>query len=119
MSEGFASFAQRQFELSAPQEDGSILRDHLDAISERTGRVHPLIADAPPLPEGCDNLWLTFLSLHSRRGSNGFGPSRLTYGEIKDYQTVTNDILEPWEVDAIMKADDAYFASMPKPKAKP
>ena len=112
----FASYAGFEFKLSARQDDGSTLREHMEAFSERAGRPHPMIADGPELPEGCADLWRAFLALHVRRGSNGFGPSRITFLDLDAYQRVTRRRLASWEVEAIMQADDEFFASLPKPK---
>lgn len=118
MSEEFASYARSQFELSAKQPDGATLREHLEAVQARTGRVPATLANAPTLPNGCELLWRAFLQLHGRRASSGFGPTPILYSEIDAYQRVTGHGLAAWEIGAILAADDAYFASMPKPKGK-
>lgn len=119
MSEEFASYARSEFELSARQEDGATLREHLEAVAARSGKLPSQLANSAKLPDGCAPLWRIFLHLHGRRGSSGFGPSPISYSEIDAYQRVTRQELAAWEINAIIAADDAYFASMPKPKAKP
>jgi hypothetical protein len=111
------AFARHQFELSKPQEDGAALLVHLQLVEEKTGRPHPLIANAPPLPQGLETLWLAFLDLHSCRGSTGWGPQRITFLDMDGWQRVTGGNLNPWEVGLIRQADSIWLADYaPKPK---
>lgn len=84
-----------------------------------TGKPHRRLLDARQLPEGCEALWSDFLELHGCRGSTGFGPMRITYLDIDAWQRVNGLQFLPWQIEAIRKADDAYLASLPKPKSKP
>lgn len=112
------AFARRQFELSAPQEDGQPLLAHLQAVQRKTGAVHEMIAKAPPLPEGLESLWRTFLDLHDSRGSTGWGPQRITFADIDCFKRVTGAMLSPWEIEVIRKVDNLWLAEFaPKPKA--
>jgi hypothetical protein len=61
-------------------------------------------------------LWGYFIELHESRGFTGFGPAQITYLDFDAWQRVTGTVLEPWEVEAIRRADKAYFKSLPKPK---
>lgn len=97
--------------LAAPEEDGVPLIDHLKAAERQSGKVPQMLLDAPALPAGCEELWRVFNELHSCRGSNGFGPNRITYGDIDSFQRVTGTKLSAWEMAAIRKADVAYFNS--------
>lgn len=111
------AFARHQFELSAPQDDGQPLIEHLRAGELRTGKVPDFIVNAPPLPEGCEMLWQRFLSLHLSRGSAGFGMARITFVDIDAFQRVTRTMLSPWEIDLIRKADNLWLSEFqPKPK---
>jgi hypothetical protein len=111
------AFARHQFELSQPQGDGTPLLAHLQAHSERTGKPHPMLADAPPLPVGCGQLWADFLELHGSRGSTGWGPARITFADLHAWQQVNDVRLSAWEIACIRKADDLWLAEYaPKPK---
>lgn len=95
------------------------------AAAERSGNLPAMLANGPVLPDACHEAWAAFLALHQRRGSTGFGAARIGfgaarigYGDIDAYQRVTHDVLLPWEVTAIHRADDAYFAAQPKAKGK-
>jgi hypothetical protein len=110
-------FARHQFELSQPQEDGSPLLAHLQAVERATGKPHPLLANAPPLPVGCKHLWQDFLELHGSRGSTGWGPQRITFSDLHAWQQVNEVRLSAWEIDCIRKTDDLWLSEYaPKPK---
>lgn len=86
------------------------------SVAERTGVLPDMIANGPAMPDACHGAWAAFCALHERRGSNGFGPSRLSYLELDAYQRVTGDVLLPWEIKAIQQADDEFFTAQPKAK---
>jgi hypothetical protein len=95
--------------LDEPEDDGSPLLDHLLSIERQTGERPQILIDAPPLPATCEDLWRTFSELHSCRGSNGFGPNRISYVDIDAFQRVSGVKLSAWERDAIRRADAAYM----------
>jgi hypothetical protein len=95
--------------LNEAEEDGSPLLDHLLAVERQTGKRPQILLDAPGLPEGCEELWRIFNELHACRGSNGFGPSRITFLDLDAWQRVTGIRLMPWEVAAIRRADSAFL----------
>lgn len=112
------AFARRQFELSAPQGDGQPLIAHLQSVQKQTGRVHEMIAEAPPLPAGCSQLWDDFLELHNSRGAGLGGAMRITFADMDAWQRVRGAHLQPWEVDCLLKADSMWLSEFaPKPKA--
>lgn len=80
-----------------------------------------MLLDAPPIPDGCAALWEHFLALHESRGNSGFGPARLSWRDLGDWQSFTGLRLAGWQVVAIRKADDAFMADWaernPPPKA--
>lgn len=87
--------------------EGATLRDHLTGTWERTG-IKPAQLDNP-LPEGCETLWRDFLALHGCRGVGMNGPSRISWADLDAYQRVQGFRFEPWEVEAIRRADGAYM----------
>lgn len=96
------------------------LRAHLENYERQNGKVHPMLLDPPELPDGCEQLWDDFLSLHGDRGSN-VGPMRITSRDIVYWQHLNDARLAAWQVAAIRKADDAFLADwaerQPKPKS--
>lgn len=65
----------------------------------------PLL-DSVKVPEGFGYLWSLFLELRSG-GSEGFGGVRITWRDLADYQAVTGQALDGFEVDALMAMDRA------------
>jgi hypothetical protein len=111
------AFARHQFELSQPQEDGSPLLAHLEVAWKASGKKPAMLADAPPIPNGCEQLWGDFLKLHVSRGSTGFGYQRITYADIHAFQSVTGTMLSPWEIGCILEADSIWLSDFaPQPK---
>lgn len=94
------------------------MRDHLLSVWKQNGEMPRRLADSPELPAVLDPLWNDFLELHTSRGSNGFGPARIGFVDIDAWQRVGKVTLRPWQIDAIRRADAAYFAAMPKPKGR-
>jgi hypothetical protein len=84
------------------------------SVWEKTGREPDALANAPALPSGMERLWQDFAELHDSRGSSGFGPMRITFGDLDAWQRIQGVTLAPWEINAIRKADNAYLASHAK-----
>lgn len=82
--------------------------EHLQAIERQTGVTPQMLVDAPSLPEGCEELWRIFNELHACRAWP-YGPQRITYADIDAFQRVSGVSLQPWERDAIRRADAAYL----------
>jgi hypothetical protein len=85
------------------------LRQHLDIVWQQTGIMPAKLADAPMLPEGCEDTWAAFVQLRSSCPSAGMGPGVISFGEVDAYQRVTGERLEPWQIAAIRAADRAYL----------
>lgn len=83
--------------------------EHLLSIEERTGKTPQILLDAPACPAGCEELWRIFGELNGCRGNNGFGPVRITYTDIDAFQRVSGTVLQPWEREAIKRADQAFL----------
>lgn len=104
-------YARHQFMLSATQEDGQPLIAHLQASWKATGRMPELIANSPPVPRGCAQLWQDFLELHGSRAFGGMGsPMRVTFADLDAWQKVRDVKLDQWEVDCIRKADSLWLS---------
>lgn len=111
------NFARHQFELGKQQQDGESLLTHLELVSEKTGIIHPMLANAPPLPGGCLTLWQDFLELHHSRGSTGWGPQRITFMDLDAWQRVNRVRLSAWDIACIRKCDDIWLGEYaPQPK---
>ncbi|MGE0725101.1 MAG: hypothetical protein AB7O45_12045 [Alphaproteobacteria bacterium] len=63
----------------------------------------------PPLPAAVRYLWRTFLRLHNRRASGGFGASAIAWSDIQAFAALTRINLLPFEVEMIEALDDAWL----------
>ena len=76
------------------------------------------LEDETPLPALAAYLWAWFCELHSARGSNGFGPSSLSWRDLLDWAAVTGNKPHPWEVRAIRAIDRAFLVQAGKDSKK-
>lgn len=113
-----ANFAKAEFALNAKQDDGETLRTHLQSAWRQTG-VKPEGWPNARLPAQVKYLWDYFAELNRARGSNGFGPSPLSFSDIASWQALTGNSLDPWELRALLAIDAHYLASAVPPKGKP
>ena len=67
------------------------------------------LAEAPPLPPLTALVWGYFVELSAARGSNGFGANSITPTGIRDWCWLTGVALDPWEIQAIARLDEAYL----------
>lgn len=77
-----------------------------------------------PIPAGGEYLWAAFTRLHGRRGSNGFGPSPLSWPDLDAFNRMSRINLAPWEVEIIEALDRVYLthvaeASKDRPSTPP
>jgi hypothetical protein len=79
------------------------------AFEERNGRKHEML-EGHELPAGCLHLWADFLELHSARSNNGMAPGRISFADIDAWERVAGVLLEPWEIEAIRRADSKVMA---------
>lgn len=109
LASGFGKFAEVEFQLAQPQTDGVALREHLLSHRRMTGDGHPLLNEAPPLPDGCGPLWRDFMELHNARQWGMGGPSPISFVEIDAWQRVRGVRLASWEIAAVKAGDAAYM----------
>lgn len=81
------------------------MRSGLETM-ERAGMPRDGLLDAVRVPEGFGYLWSLFWELRCG-GSEGFGGLRITWRDLADYQAVSGQSLDAFEVDAIMAMDRA------------
>lgn len=114
--EELVDWACEEFALQVRQQDGASLKDHLLAGSPY--ELPERLAQQPPIPHTVVHVWNWFCQLDSARGSNGWGPSSLSYADIVAWGQVTGTAIEPWEVRAIFRLDAAYFEHKVGPEAR-
>jgi hypothetical protein len=108
------AFAESEFRLSTPQEDGATLRDHLKSIHRQT-RIMPEELMQPDLPDAAAHLWGYFAELSQDR-MTPIGPQRITPAMLRDFQWMHGVQLDLWERRALRAIDQAFFANLPKGK---
>lgn len=86
--------------------DGTSYIDHLKAIQKMTGQPQKELKADAEMPVLAAPVWGWFVKLASKRGSNGFGPSPISYTEMEAFFRLNDIEASPWEVELICKFDD-------------
>jgi hypothetical protein len=68
----------------------------------------------PPLPDALVYLWLVFIRLRRRKGSNGFALSPIEWSDIDAFIRLSSTRLAPWEIAVIEDLDDIFIAAQAK-----
>jgi hypothetical protein len=88
--------------------DGSTERDMLLSVERQTGKTPAALEDLP-LPADAEHIWHWFLALHAGRSSNGFGPNPISWSDISAWISITQTIVRPSEIAAIMMVDRLWL----------
>jgi hypothetical protein len=96
-------------QLEYPRKDGTKLADHLDQILRTHGELPPGSPVVEEIPFPAAALWSIFWQLSGARGSNGFGPTGLSFTEIQAWSDLYAVELTPWEVEALKAMDAEYL----------
>ena len=106
-------FAERQFELNAPSQDGETTQGaHLRQLQQHIAtpnEVKDIETDkneAPP--RALSSQWAIFCDLSRRRTPGFSGPSPITDQDLESWQRNHRTRLELWEVSLIFDLDDIY-----------
>lgn len=83
------------------------LREHLNAVAERSGELPARLRDAPRCPDALAYLWALFIRLR-RRCTPSMGTARILYSDMAAFVRVTGERLSAWEVSVIERVDDAF-----------
>jgi len=87
--------------------DGCTTRQHLENIYRQTGRK-PIDLENE-LPDFHAQVWADFLSLNSKRTSNGFGHNPITNLEIRAWCELYHITLPLSDIDLINRLDNEYL----------
>jgi len=63
-------------------------------------------------------VWKSFISLHNKRTSNGFGMNPLSYSDMYAYFQLMQMQPEEWEIDTILKLDSVALEHFAKETEK-
>ena len=105
------SFAEHQFKLAKPNEDGKSMREHLEQVEKQLGREIEEL-NGPRLPDILSSLWTYFLSINQGRSAGFSGPNSLSYTDIKAWCELTGTPLDAREVQTIKLLDSVYIRIM-------
>jgi hypothetical protein len=114
------AYAERVFALQAPQDDGRSLSAHLEAAAPHSEDARRQL-EIDPLCDAAQPLWGWYQELAARRGSNGFGPNKVSYAEIEAWERRSGVTLHEHEVEWVFELDRIFLAAIQppeKPKAQ-
>jgi hypothetical protein len=103
-------FAGAHFTLSKPDKSGKTRLRTLLEIKAQTGVVAPELKALPEIPFGTTHIWQWFSDLDSKRQA-GMAINALSWSDIEAYFRLRRIIPMQWELDAIVKLDNAFLAS--------
>lgn len=117
------AFAEHDFRLDAVREDGASLGDHVASAARQLaalGKKLPKPAvELPQCPPQLSYLLGWFRDLNAGRGSNGFGPARLSPSDIADGVWLYHRVIpEPWEARALRSLDVVWMNAAAQAQAK-
>lgn len=92
------AYAEHQFKI------GPTLKDLLH-VEQVTGKTPKELLNQPEIPFELRHVWGWFLTLHPRRSQTS-----LTFQDISAWASLTGVQLAPFELDALIRVDDAYVA---------
>lgn len=99
------AWARRQAQLSAPQKNGSTLREELVAA----GRWAKEAIEGPSFPESLGYLWAWWLELTADRGWSDHGVARaVTWEKVHAWKQVTGARVQPFEARALVEIDRTW-----------
>mgnify|MGYP003679058543 FL=1 len=102
-------WAEHQFKLNTPDQNGTTEREHLEQVERQTGRKVEALEPPTPFPMLLSHVWSAFISLSTSRGSGMNGPLPIGYGQIKAWKELTETSISPWEIEAIKRLDLEYM----------
>jgi len=112
---GLLGFAGRETALSARQEDGATLREHLQSHERQSGERHPLLEDVE-CDESIIYLWDYFCSMNARRTGNGFGLNPITDEGVEAWARRRGIRLERFENYALDMLEQLFLSLQSKKK---
>ena len=112
LTSGILEFAESEFKLNSI-EDGKSVREHLTVAWQATGRKPPQL-NQPELHTLIAYIWGWFTELHACRGSNGYGPSPISYSDMYYWSRLKGIDLRKWEINTICSIDSIYIQKSQK-----
>ena len=105
-------WAEFNFKLSLPDENGTTQREHLEQVERQIGHKPKELEPPTEFPTLLSHVWSAFIDLNNSRTMGFSGPNPITYSEIKAWKELTHTPLCPWEIKAIKLVDVQYVRVM-------
>ncbi|WP_456093840.1 phage tail assembly chaperone [Oceanibaculum indicum] len=111
------AYAEHQFALERREDDGFTYREILQGLIKRCKDPEKRLSleeelTAIPFPGAASDIWSFFNELHVTRGNTGFGPSAITWSEMRAWSELRQIRLTSWECEVIHALDVAYLTSI-------
>lgn len=78
-------------------------------VERQTGKTPAALVSPCEFPTLLLHIWSAFISLSNSRTSGFSGPNPITYEQILAWKQVTEQPLDPREVEVIKKLDNIYL----------
>lgn len=106
--------------------DGTTYRDHLETAARQSvrARLELEALEAAPLPEAAAPVWDWFIAISERKSQSGFGPSLITWLDLRAWREESGVYVSTHEREWIFELDRLYLQdkaeqmekNRPKPK---
>lgn len=96
------------FTLHLPNKDGKVLYQELKQYERQSGKTPEELKPPAKFPVELSFIWTAFCSLSDTRQVGMNGPGAITYEQIKAWKDLTNQILNPRDIEAILSVDRVY-----------
>lgn len=102
-------WAEHEFKLNKKDENGISHRENLEQVERQIGYRPPQLENPVEFPSLLSHIWFAFISLNSARSIGPSGVNPLSYQDIKAWKELTNSVINPKEIEAIKRLDNAYL----------
>ena len=102
-------WAEHQFKLNRPDENGTTEREHLEQVERQIGRRPEALEPPTHFPQLMSHVWSAFIALSNSRTAGFSGPNPITYNEIKSWKELTETPISSREVIVIKRVDVVYM----------
>lgn len=105
------AYARAQIELSRRMADRTTYRDHLEAAARHSvqARLELEQLEAVPLPHAAAPVWEWFGAISERKTQTGFGPSLITWRDLRAWREETGIAPSALEREWLFELDRMYL----------
>ena len=81
----------------------------MEQVERQIGRRLEALEPPVDFPVLLGHVWSAFCTLSARRTAGFSGPNPITYEQIKAWKELTDNPVNAWEIDAILRLDQVYM----------